>query len=91
MSDLEIVARENFSEVTHLLDVARPTMAKAAMAGQFVIVMEPAQGERIPLTIADFDRKRGTITRVIQAVGKTMAPSAGTRPFPPQRPRPAGN
>ena len=46
-------------------------MAKAAQPGQFVIVMEHEHGERIPLTIADFDRDRGTITLVIQAVGKT--------------------
>ncbi len=46
-------------------------MARAAKPGQFVIVMSHAEGERIPLTIADFDRERGTITLVIQAVGKT--------------------
>ena len=46
-------------------------MAKAAKAGQFVIVMNDEHGERIPLTLADFDEERGTITLVIQAVGKT--------------------
>jgi NAD(P)H-flavin reductase len=46
-------------------------MAKAARPGQFVIVMAHAHGERIPLTLADFDRRKGTITLVIQAVGKT--------------------
>ena len=46
-------------------------MAKAARPGRFVIVMEHEQGERIPLTIADFDGEKGTITLVIQAVGKT--------------------
>jgi len=46
-------------------------VARAARAGQFVMVMSHAGGERIPLTIADFDRERGTITLVIQAVGKT--------------------
>jgi NAD(P)H-flavin reductase len=46
-------------------------MAKAARAGQFVIVMEHEHGERIPLTLADFDEEQGTITLVIQAVGKT--------------------
>jgi NAD(P)H-flavin reductase len=71
MTDFEIVKREDFSEVTYLLEIAHPVMAKAARPGQFVIVMEHAQGERIPLTIADFDRERGTITLVIQAVGKT--------------------
>ena len=71
MTDFEIVKREDFSEVTYLLEIAHPKMAKAAHPGQFVIVMEHARGERIPLTIADFDRERGTITLVIQAVGKT--------------------
>ena len=67
----EIVAREDFSDVTFLLEIRHPLMAKAARPGQFVIVMSHAEGERIPLTIADFDRGKGTITLVIQAVGKT--------------------
>jgi NAD(P)H-flavin reductase len=71
MSNFEIVAREDFSDVTYLLEVRHPLMAKAARPGQFVIVMSHEHGERIPLTIADFDRTRGTITLVIQAVGKT--------------------
>jgi sulfide dehydrogenase subunit beta len=67
----EIVAREDFSDVTYLLEIRHPLLAKAAKPGQFVIVMPHEQGERIPLTIADFDRSKGTITLVIQAVGKT--------------------
>jgi NAD(P)H-flavin reductase len=66
-----IVAREDFSDVTYALEIAHPMMATAARAGQFVIVMAHEHGERIPLTLADFDRTRGTITLVIQAVGKT--------------------
>ena len=71
MSGFEIVARSDFSDVTYLLEVQHPQMARAAQPGQFVIVMEHEHGERIPLTIADFDRDKGTITLVIQAVGKT--------------------
>ena len=71
MSGFEIVSREDFSEVTYLLEFRHPLMAKAAQPGQFVIVMAHEHGERIPLTIADFDRDKGTITLVIQAVGKT--------------------
>jgi NAD(P)H-flavin reductase len=71
MSDFEIVARADFSDVSFLLEIRHPLMAKAARPGQFVIVMEHEHGERIPLTIADFDRNHGTITLVIQAVGKT--------------------
>jgi NAD(P)H-flavin reductase len=67
----EIVAREDFSDATYLLEVRHPRMAKAARPGQFVIVMAHPHGERIPLTLADFDRAKGTITLVIQAVGKT--------------------
>jgi NAD(P)H-flavin reductase len=71
MSQFEIVSRSDFSDVTFLLEVRHPLMAKAARPGQFVIVMAHELGERIPLTIADFDRDKGTITLVIQAVGKT--------------------
>ena len=67
----EIVTRSDFSDVTYLLEIRHAQMAKAARPGQFVIVMQDEHGERIPLTIADFDRDRGTITLVIQAVGKT--------------------
>jgi len=67
----EIVARQDFSDVTFLLEVRHPMLARAARAGQFVIVMASEHGERIPLTIADYDRDKGTITLVIQAVGKT--------------------
>ena len=70
-SGIEIVRREDFSDVTYLLELDHPMMARAARPGQFVIVMSHEDGERIPLTIADFDRERGTITLVIQAVGKT--------------------
>jgi NAD(P)H-flavin reductase len=71
MPALEIVAREDFSDVTYLLEVRHPMLARAARPGQFVIVMSHEHGERIPLTIADYDREKGTITLVIQAVGKT--------------------
>ena len=80
----EIVRREDFSDVTYLLEIRHPLMARAARPGQFVIVMSHERGERIPLTIADFDRQAGTITLVIQAVGKTTREmqrtcTAGTR------------
>ena len=71
MANFEIVTREDFSDVTYLLEVHHPQMAKAAKPGQFVIVMLHEHGERIPLTIADYDVDKGTITLVIQAVGKT--------------------
>ncbi len=67
----EIVAREDFSEATFLLEIRHPLLARAAKPGQFVIVMSHERGERIPLTIADFDPDRGTIALVVQAVGKS--------------------
>ena len=71
MAAYEIVAREDYSDVTFMLEVRHPMMAKAAKPGQFVIVIPHEHGERIPLTLADFDAAKGTITLVIQAVGKT--------------------
>ena len=70
-SRFEIVAREDFSDATYLLEIYHPLMAKAARPGQFVIVMAHEHAERIPLTIADYDEVEGTITLVIQAVGKS--------------------
>jgi sulfide dehydrogenase subunit beta len=66
-----VIRRERFSEQTFLLEVLHPEMAAAVRPGQFVIVMATHDGERIPLTVADFDRERGTVTIVVQAVGKT--------------------
>ena len=70
-SGFPIRRRTDFSDTTFLLEIWHPAMARAAQPGQFVIVMSHAKGERIPLTIADFDRERGTVTLVVQAVGKT--------------------
>jgi NAD(P)H-flavin reductase len=70
-ANFKIVSREDFSDVTFLIEFSHPQMARAAKPGQFVIVIAQEHSERIPLTIADFDRERGTVTLVIQAVGKT--------------------
>ena len=67
----KILAHEDYSDVTYSLVFHHPLMARAAQPGQFVIVMSHEHGERIPLTIADFDRKKGTVTLVVQAVGKS--------------------
>lgn len=63
--------RDDLTDQTFLLEVWHPAMARVAEPGQFVVVMSHPEGERIPLTIADFDRESGTITLVVQAVGKT--------------------
>jgi ferredoxin--NADP+ reductase len=67
----EIVVKEDLTPVTRLFEVRAPAVARKARAGQFVIVRIHEKGERIPLTIADYDRERGTITLVVQEVGKT--------------------
>jgi homotetrameric NADPH-dependent glutamate synthase len=67
----KIVRREAFSDTTFLWDVLAPDVANAAEPGHFVMLRLGNGSERIPLTVADFDRKAGTITMVIQALGKT--------------------
>jgi len=67
----KILKKETFSPVTFLWEVEAPDIAKAALPGHFVIVRHKEKGERVPLTIADFDKEKGTITLVIQAIGKT--------------------
>lgn len=67
----KIVAQEVIGENLGLLEVEASQIAKKAKAGQFVIVRLFEKGERIPLTIADFDRKKGTVTLIFQEVGRT--------------------
>ncbi len=68
----KIVSKRVLSENVFRLDVEAPLIAKARRPGQFVILMADADGgERIPLTIADADVVRGTITLIFQAVGVT--------------------
>lgn len=67
----QIIKREQFGPVTFLWEVVAPDVAKSCQPGHFVMVRIDETGERIPLTVADFDRKKGTVTVVIQAVGKT--------------------
>ena len=66
-----VVRRERLVPNIHLLEVEAPEIARKCRPGQFVIVMPDARGERIPLTIADWDRERGTVTSVFMAVGTT--------------------
>lgn len=62
-----------------LMDIEAPRIAKKAQPGQFIILRIDETGERIPLTIADFDRKKGTIAMIFQAVGKTTAKLAALK------------
>ena len=66
-----ILSKEPLTPVTHRFVVEAPFVARAARPGQFVIVRVHEHGERIPVTIADFDAGAGTVTVVVQAVGRT--------------------
>jgi ferredoxin/flavodoxin---NADP+ reductase len=66
-----IAEKQVLSDVTKLMRVEAPHIVRNAKPGQFVIVISHEHGERIPLTIADFDRQAGTITLIFQEVGKS--------------------
>lgn len=67
----KILEKQVFSPIIKQLTVEAPRVAQKCQPGQFVIIRIHEEGERIPLTIADFDREKGTITIVFQEVGKT--------------------
>lgn len=67
----QILKKEVLNEQVTLLEIEAPLIAKKAEPGQFIILRIDENGERIPLTVADFDRERGTITIIFQQVGKT--------------------
>lgn len=69
----KIVSKEYFSERVVKLEIEAPLIARSRKAGHFVIVKVGEKGERIPLTIASADVEKGTITLVIQNVGKSSA------------------
>ena len=65
----KIIKAEELAANIYLMDVVAPRVAKSCQPGQFVIVRMDEEGERIPLTICDYDREQGTITIVFQVVG----------------------
>lgn len=67
----QILTREDLTPEIHLLEIAAPEVARKAQAGQFIVIRVDEKGERIPLTIADWDREKGTVTVVFMEVGKT--------------------
>jgi len=67
----KIVSKRNLNPFVTLMEVEAPYIARKARAGQFIIFRVDEFGERIPLTIADFDREKGTVTIIFQAVGKS--------------------
>lgn len=67
----QILTREDLTPDIHLFEIAAPEVARKAQAGQFIIIRVDEKGERIPLTIADWNREKGTVTVVFMEVGKT--------------------
>jgi ferredoxin--NADP+ reductase len=67
----EIVRKEILNPQVKLLEIDAPYVAKKAEPGQFIILRVNDEGERIPLTIADYDRIKGTVTIIFQEVGAT--------------------
>lgn len=66
-----IVTKRKLNENVTLMDIEAPAIAAKAKAGQFIILRVDEKGERIPLTIADYDPERGTVTIIFQIVGGT--------------------
>ncbi len=67
----KVLEKEEIGPLVHRMVIDAPDVAKAAKAGQFVILRINELGERIPLTIADFEKEKGTVTVVFQEMGKT--------------------
>ena len=76
----KIVEKEYFSEKVAKLVVEAPLIARSRRPGHFVIVRTGEHGERIPLTIADADIEKGTITLVVQAVGDSSSKICALNP-----------
>jgi NAD(P)H-flavin reductase len=66
-----IISRQTLATRIHLFKIEAPAIARKALAGQFVVIRIDEKGERIPLTIADWDAKEGSVTVVFMEVGAT--------------------
>ena len=67
----KILKKKELNPTVTLMEVDAPFVAKKAEPGQFIILRVDEEGERIPLTVADFDREKGTVTIIFQIVGGT--------------------
>ena len=67
----KIITKKELNPTVTLMEIEAPRVAKKAEPGQFIILRVTENGERIPLTIADFDRDKGTVTIIFQIVGAT--------------------
>lgn len=80
-----ILKAEKLADKIYLMEVKAPRVAKSCQPGEFVIVKIDEAGERIPLTICDYNREEGTITIVFQTVGASSeknVPLTGRRFLP---------
>ncbi|MBP2634355.1 MAG: Dihydroorotate dehydrogenase electron transfer subunit [Firmicutes bacterium] len=77
MQMYKIVEKINLAPQIYLMDVEAPRVAKSAKPGQFVIVKMNEKGERIPLTICDYNEEKGTVTIVFQVLGQSTIDMAG--------------
>ena len=66
-----IIRKKVLNETTTLMEVEAPLVARKARPGQFIIFRIDEEGERVPLTIAGYDREKGTVTIIFQKVGYT--------------------
>lgn len=69
MKTYEIISKKQFSEKVNEYVVYAPDVAHHARAGQFIILRATEDGERVPFTVCDYDREKGTITILVQTVG----------------------
>ncbi|MBR6294280.1 MAG: sulfide/dihydroorotate dehydrogenase-like FAD/NAD-binding protein [Lachnospiraceae bacterium] len=67
----KIVLKKKLNPTVTLMDIEAPLVAAKAQPGQFIILRVDEEGERIPLTVADYDREKGTVTIIFQIVGAT--------------------
>jgi len=67
----KIIDKQILNENVTLMEIEAPNVAKRCEAGQFIILRVDDNGERIPLTIANYNREKGTITIIFQIVGAT--------------------
>ena len=68
---VKIVRKKELNPTVTLMEVEAPLVAAKAQAGQFIILRVDEEGERIPLTVAGYDRAKGTVTIIFQIVGAT--------------------
>ncbi|MDF2672051.1 MAG: oxidoreductase, NAD/FAD-binding, partial [Clostridiales bacterium] len=72
----KIIKKEEIAPKIILLEVEAPRVAASALPGEFVIVRMDEKGERIPLTICDYDADKGTVTIVVQVIGASTSKMA---------------